>query len=176
MGLSNAISGAIVMLVMLAMMFAFLIIYETSLTVNDAAVQNFDTENKVYHTSISIASASESEGNPDFTFPLASNDEEKLWDFDNFDVIVEYDGENPGAPTRYVESLIYSGSCSGQPAAGNWCIDSWTGDNMDPNILNNGESITIWATMNDDLWDTGILIINVITDTGVIASYSETIS
>ena len=176
MGLSNAISGAIVMVVMLAMMFAFLLIYETSLTINDAAIENFNTENKVYHTSINITSALETAGQDDFTFILQSNDEEKLWDFANFDIITEYDGESGGGDTRHIESLSYvSGICGSEPSVGNWCINSWNNDNMDPSILNNGESITIWARVSDTLANGEPLIISVTTDLGVIASYSETI-
>jgi hypothetical protein len=164
------------MVVMIVLMFSFLIIYESSLTVNDAATENFVTENKIYHTSINITSASEIAGNDDFTFILASNDEEKLWDFENFDVIIEYDGMAGASDIRRIEVLTYSsGICTVQPAVGNWCINSWNNDNMDPNILNNGESITIWARVNDQLANGETLIITVATDLGVVASYSETI-
>ena len=83
------------MMVMLAMMFAFLLIYETSLNVNDAAIDNFDTENKKYHTSVSLSSLSTPEGDDDPSFTLTNDDQEKLWDFENFVMIIEYERSLP---------------------------------------------------------------------------------
>ena len=162
------------MVVMLAMMFAFLLIYETSLTINDAAIDNFEIENQVYHTAFSLSSLGSPQGNDDPDFTLTNDGQEKLWDFENFLVLIEYDGEANGG-TRYVETFTYSGSCSGNPPVGNWCIDAWNNDNMEPNILNTGESIDIIATTSDDLENTGLIVVSVSTENGVTATISDTI-
>ncbi len=163
------------MVVMITMMFSFLLIYESSLSVNDAAIDNFDSQNKIYHTSISIGSLVSSQSSANPTFTLTNNDQEKLWDFDDFDVIIEYDGETGGG-TRNIEVMTYSGTCSGNPPVGNWCIDTWNNDQMDPNILNNAESIDIIVTLGDTMFDTGIIIVTVSTDNGVFATISRLIS
>ena len=174
MGLSNAISGAIVMVVMLAMMFAFLVIYETSLKVNDAAIDNFDIENKIFHTSISLVSPVASGGSPNVGITIVNDGQEKLWDFSNFEFIVEYDGEL-ASPTRHLETLTYSGTCAGTPPVGNWCINTWNNDVMDPNILNQGESIDIIGTVSDNLFSSGLIKLSVSTDLGVTSTISGTI-
>ena len=164
------------MVVMLAMMFAFLLIYEVSLEINDAAIDNFEIENKIMHTGISITSLTISDGIDDPRFTINNISSEKLWDFDNFEIIIEYEGEN--TPTsRLVETMTYAGACSGDPSVGNWCIDAWNNDNMDPNILNSGESIDVIARISDNMDNngSGLFFVTVSTDNGVLASDSGTI-
>ncbi len=218
MGLSNALSGGIVIVVMITMMLSFLLIYESSLSVNDAAIDNFDSQNTIYHTSISLGSLVSTQSSANPTFTLTNNDQEKLWDFENFDVIIEYDGET-GSGTRYIEELSFWGECSaiyvadrvndriqvfdifgtylsqfGSTGTGNgqfndpesvtvvsytpvgyWCIGTWNNDQMDPNILNNAESIDIIATLSDTMFDTGVIIVMISTDKGVSATISQLI-
>jgi len=267
LGLSNALSGGIVIVVMITMMLSFLLIYESSLSVNDAAIDNFDSQNTIYHTSISLGSLVSTQSIANLTFTLTNNDQEKLWDFDDFDVIIEYVGET-GSGTRHIEELSYSDECgtlifvsdrdndriqifdssgtylsqfgssgtgdgqfddpmsvevdssgdiyvvdnnnsriqifdssgtylsqfgssgsgNGQfnepedvtvvsyPPVGYWCIGTWNNDQMDPNILNNAESVDILATLSDTMFDTGIIIVTVSTDNGVFATISQLIS
>ena len=64
------------------------------------------------------------------------------------------------------------------PAQGTWCIESFFNDNMDPEILNMGETMTIRTTVSGDLDGVtpGIVIIALSADNGVVATGSSSIT
>ncbi len=104
-----------------------------------------------------------------FNFNMTNTNSEKLWDFENFDVIVTYDSTG----TTYTETISYVSSCP--PVPGEWCISSWITDVIDPEILNNGETMNFRVTVQNNLESSTNLIVIVSTPNGVVASATRTV-
>jgi len=97
-------------------------------------------------------------------FTLSNDGQEKLWNFDEFDLFVTYDGDVSG---RLTEEISYDGDClGGLPAQGNWCIESINGDMLDPGILNSAEGANIRVRVNEDLANVNA-VVSITTDNGV---------
>ena len=169
MGLSNAIAGGIVMVALISILLTLPGIMSTTTEVQDAATEMSDIETEIYNTDISISSLSASTGSDTITFSLNNDGPEKLWNFDKFNVFVTYIGASSGQKT---ETITYSSSCSA--SAGLWCISSLNNDNLDPGIINEGESANLSLTVDENL-ATGIVIVVVSTQNGVVASTSDSV-
>lgn len=169
MGLSNAISGGIIMVALISILLTVPGIVGTTSIVQDAANEIADIETEIYNTDIGISSLAASTGSATITFSLSNDGPEKLWDFEQFDIFVTYIGDTSSKKT---EKLSYSGSCSA--TAGLWCVSSITNDILDPSLINEGESGNISLTVDENL-ATGIVIVMVSTGNGVLASSSTTV-
>jgi len=91
-------------------------------------------------------------------------DIDKLWNFEEFDLFVTYEGTVSGTLT---EQITYGGDClGGLPAQGNWCIESINGDMLDPGILNSAEGANIRVQVNEIL-DNVNAVVSITTDNGV---------
>jgi hypothetical protein len=110
-------------------------------------------------------------GSSKVNFTLNNDGSEKLWNFEDFDLFIEYDGAISGKKTQ---QLSYSGMCLGVvPPAGNWCIQSITNDVKDPGIINAGEDAIIWTQVSENL-ATNLVVITMTTDNGVVSTVSTT--
>ena len=127
---------------------------------------------KILKTSIDVTVATNTGTTTTFDFEIKNTNSEKLWDFENFDIVVTYDSGSPA--TTYTETLSYDDACP--PVAGEWCINNWDTDVLDPGILNDGETITVDAEVNNALKNNSDLIIIVSTDLGVIDSVTKTVN
>ena len=141
----------------------------TTSIVQDASTDISEIETKIYHTDIAISSLSSSLGSNLVTFTVSNTGNEKLWDYTNFDLFITYNGTTSGIKT---EQLSYSGTCSGNPSSGNWCVNSFTNDLLDPSILNEGESMNLRSTVSENA-DIGLVAIIISTDNGVSTSKSS---
>jgi len=92
-----------------------------------------------------------------------------LWEFDKFDVIITYDSNGQ----TYTQTMTYVSSCL--PNDGEWCIGTWTNDVMDPEILNDGETITVDVKVDNNLESGKDLIVVVSTQNGIVASVTTTV-
>ena len=173
MGLSNALSGGIVMIVLVYVLLTALVMIDSSISIQDASTDSAEIETSISKTDISAHSLSALAGQNSVDFTIDNNGEEKLWNFENFNLIITFDGETSG---RLTESLSYSGFCSGVPSQGTWCINSISNDILDPEIVNDGESMSILSTVSEGILNGGIVIVVMSTDNGVVASLSGTVS
>lgn len=165
------VAGGIILSVLALSIMTVPKLLDSTLSLQDASSVISHLEDDISSTSISVDTLVAPTANPDeITFSVNNVGEEKLWNFERFNVIVTYDA----LTGQYTESLSYAGTCSGQPAAGSWCIDSITDDIMDPDILNYGEELNIKSTVANDV-TTGAVIVVVGTDNGVIATISTSI-
>ena len=64
--------------------------------------------------------------------------------------------------------MTYSSSCS--PTNGEWCIDSFSNDVIDPEILNTGETMTIDTEVSNSLETSSDLIVVISTQNGIVAT------
>ena len=139
-------------------------VVDNTLGVTEASSTRSEIESAIIDTDISISNPSGSPGSDLLSFTLANDGSEKLWNFENFDVIMTFDGATSG---RLIENINYAETCP--PTSGNWCITSFSGDLLDPEILNEGESMDIEVRVSENL-AAGIIIVLVSTDNGVVTS------
>ena len=171
MGLSNALSGGIILFGITYVIFTFGGLTDKAASFSETSSQTSDLESKLLKTSIDVSIDSTYDIGTDdaiFSFNVTNTNLEKLWEFDKFDVIITYDSSG----TTYTEILTYDSSCP--QVTGEWCIQTWRSDILDPKILNNDETITIDVTVNNDL-SAGNLIVVVSTQNGVVASVTTTV-
>jgi len=165
MGLSIAISGAIILSVLMIVLMTITGFVGNMFTIGDVSSQIFEVENTIAKTDISLDALEASAGSPYVNFTLNNDDIEKLWNFEHFNVLIEYDN----AAGTVVEELSFNGDCSGiSPPAGNWCIETIGADILDEGIINDGESADVWTRVSLDLSSANALV-TVSTDNGVVA-------
>ena len=173
MGLGTAISGGIVMFVLLSVLLMIPGLADKATIIQEASTEISQINESISRTDIDLTSLSASSGSSLVSFNIENEGMEKLWNFAKFNVILTFDGETSG---RLVETLSYEGNCSGNPAVGNWCVDSISTDLVDPGILNEGETMTILATVSENLITDGILIVLFSTENGVITTSASQIT
>ena len=171
MGLSNALSGGIILFGITYVIFTFGGLTDKAASFSEVSSQTSDLESKLLKTSIDVSIDSTYDIGTDdtFSFNVTNTNLEKLWEFDKFDVIITYDSSG----TTYTEILTYDSSCP--QATGEWCVQTWWSDILDPKILNNDETITIDVTVNNALESASDLIVVVSTQNGVVASVTRVV-
>ncbi len=170
MGLSVAISGAIILSVMMLIVLSMPDVFEKVFSIGEVSSEISSIEESLLRTDLSMDSLAAVSGSPRINFTLNNDGQEKLWNFEKFDLIITYDGISG----RSTEPLSYSGQCMGaSPSVLNWCLQGISGDILDPGILNNGEGASIRTQISDDL-SSGIVIVLVVSDNGVPTTLSTT--
>jgi len=165
MGLSVAIAGAIVLSVIMLVMMTLTGFVGTMFSIGDVTTQISKVENTIDKTDISLETLFAQSGLPTVNFTLNNDDQEKLWNFEKFNVIVEYEAGSG----QLLEELTFSGDCLGvSPSAGNWCIEGISGDFLDGGILNEGESAEVFTQVSNNLVNQNVRV-TVSTDNGVVA-------
>jgi len=164
MGLSVAISGGIILTVFVLLLLSLPGLADKMFSIGDITSQVTQHEQKISNTEISMNYLSQLVGKSKVNFTLGNDGSEKLWNFEDYDLFIEYDGAISGKTTQ---QLSYSGECLGTvPPAGNWCIESISNDVADPKILNSGEQASIWTNLSENL-ASKTAIITLVTDNGV---------
>jgi len=165
MGLSVAIAGAIVLSVLMFVLMTMNGLTGNIFSIGDASTQISEVENTIDKTDISLETLFAQSGFATVNFTLNNDDQEKLWNFEKFNVIVEYEaGSGP-----LLEALTFSGDCLGvSPSPGNWCIEGISGDFLDEGILNEGENAEIFTQVSNPLVNQNVRV-TVSTDNGVVA-------
>ena len=169
MGLSNALSGGIILFGITYVIFTFGGFTDTAASFSEASHKISDLESKLAKTSIGVTIESTPGTDTTFDFDITNSNLEKQWDFENFDVIITYDSSG----VTYTATQTFDSECP--PVSGEWCISSWTSDVVDPEILNNGETITITTEIANSLQSSTDLIVIVSTPNGVVASATRTV-
>ena len=170
MGLSNAISGGIIMFGITYVIFTFGGLTDKAASFSDVSTETSDWESKLVKTSIDVTIPNDPGTNSTFSFDITNTNLEKLWEFDKFDIIITYDS----AGITHTETLTYNSVCA--PSVGEWCISTWTNDVLDPKILNNGETITVDVKVSNNLQSGSDLIVIVATQNGVVASKTRVVA
>ncbi len=170
MGLSTAVSGGIVFVVLIFVLMSIPGFMDSIFSVQDTSSEVSTLENSVRKTDMNINSLAAVSGSSKVNFTLNNIGEEKLWNFEKFDMIIVYDSSSG----RLTQQFSYEGNCNrGIPSAGDWCIEEVEWDLNDPGILNIGEGAMIRTQLNQNL-GTGTIIIVVSADNGVITTLSKT--
>ncbi len=114
MGLSIAISGAIVMITIVFVLFSIPNIVNNIFSIGDASLKASDLRESISQTSTQIMSLSASSGSDIVKVSLANNGTEKLWDFDKFTFLVTYDADIGGISKKVTEEFSYNSTASFQ--------------------------------------------------------------
>ena len=115
MGLSIAISGGITAT---ALVIILGIIFAISYQINTQSLANteaFEIQNSLLKTNMDIKSISGLSGDAVVNFVLFNNGSTKLWNFDEFDMLITYDANIGGIKTRVTESFTFNETASFTP-------------------------------------------------------------
>ena len=173
MGLSIAVSGAIVMAALMYVLISMPGLVDSIYSVNEVSSEVSTLEGSIIQTDITLDFLAADSTSDYVNFTVNNVGKEKLWNFDDFDLIITFDDPT----TRLTEKLSYEENCVGDvpSAAGNWCIQVISNDILDPGILNSGESMDVRTQVSTQL-DPGIAIVLVVTDNGVVATSSKSVT
>ena len=175
MGLGVAIGGGIVSLTVLAVIVSSSTTLQSIGDVSEAESELTQIQQILGDTSLQIDEIIAAEKNDEFVFHLTNIGTAKLWDFENFNLLVTYDGIVNGATTQITELLSYNPSvstnvnCDGSIqglSPGQWALGTKTQDNLDPGVLNPNELFQISSKLNNKFAVGGTGEITITTDTG----------
>jgi hypothetical protein len=171
MGLSVAIAGGIVMVTIMLVMLTIPNLVNNIFSIGEISSKNSKIEDTISKTEISVEEIYTKTGSPRVNFTLNNEGSITLWDFNKFNVLIEYTGEVSG---KITEPLSYFGECLGAaPPTGQWCIQSISNDVADPKLLNFGETANIRTSLDENLASL-TTIVAVATDNGVTFKTSGT--
>ncbi|MEM2785397.1 MAG: hypothetical protein QXW37_05860 [Candidatus Nitrosotenuis sp.] len=165
MGLSIAISGGIVLFALLYILLTLPSIINQTVSITKASTEISEVENSILKTNINMQAIYAASGSRAINFTVSNTGTEKLWNFENFNLIITY----PVSGQTRSELLSYAGTCSGPPSSGTWCITAFNSDKVDPKILNTDESISIRSRVTQTPIS-GTVSVAISTDNGVVAT------
>jgi len=111
LGLSIAISGGIILSVMLLVFMTVPDLMEKFVSIGETSSKTSDLEDIILKTDTKVQELLAFSGSKVVNFDLLNEGNEKLWDYDKFNVIITYDAYTGGAnPTRLTEHFTYNGT------------------------------------------------------------------
>jgi archaeal flagellar protein FlaF len=174
MGLSIAISGAIMVFTMIYVMMSFPSLLDDTANVSRSSSEMSNTLNYILHTNIRISNLVDTHGTNPATFSVTNTGNTILWNYKKFDVIITYQ-QNGNGNTILTEALQYSNSCTGLDSD-HWCISSITNDLTHPGMLDPNEIINVEAKVLQATLTNGNFILNFGTDNGILDTNSVKIT
>ncbi len=176
MGFGAAVAGGMIMsLVVIVASVSMSSLLHTNETVSQASNQRSMIESDYSKTAIQITSVQATASNKTILLDVQNTGSKKLWNFANFNVLVEYPFTVQQGNTTVVqhrtENLAYAGLAV-PSSVGSWGISSFVNDNFDPQILNPGESMQITCVLSNPLAAANHFLVTVVTDNGVEATRS----
>jgi len=166
MGLSIVISGAIIFVALMYALMTIPNVLDSILLVDEASSEISVLEDSISQTEMSIDSIEAAIGSSKVNFTLTNDGNEKLWNYEKFDLLITYDADIAGVKTRITEELTYVNIDDGIPGVP-IVFDDVTSFNG--NCGGTGDECTIAHTVNPAGTDT-ILIV------GVTPKGSQTVS
>lgn len=112
MGLSIIVSGAVISIAIMSVLFAMPNVVDSIINVSQVSIQASDLVEEISNTQTDIFSLSATATTKDVTFFLSNNGTEKLWNYEDFTVIVTYDADLGGSTSRITEMFSYNSSAS----------------------------------------------------------------
>ena len=113
MGLSIAISGGIVLIVILLIFAILPSISEKIQGGSSANSERNDLEDSISKTNVKLFGVNASSGSNLVNFTMRNVGNEKLWNFDEFDLFITYDADISGTPTRVTEQFSFNETAFG---------------------------------------------------------------
>jgi len=113
LGLSNPISAIIIMGVFISVLFTMPGILENIISIQDVSSEVKVLENSITNTDVSIDNLDARASSIIVNFTLSNNGTEKIWDYENFDIMVTYDADIGGSEKKITESMVFDANPSG---------------------------------------------------------------
>lgn len=174
MGLSIAIAGGIFCATLIGVLSILSASTSQVNELNIARSQNSDLENVLVHTDVDISNLSAIIGSDSVSLSLENTGLEKLWNYDEFNMLITYNASISGVPRLVSEQATYYSTqsfgnqgCSTVPGpTGRWVIDSITSDGMDPRIINSHEIGNICIRLSNNVYSVSTVTVKLSTDSG----------
>jgi archaellum component FlaF (FlaF/FlaG flagellin family) len=110
MGLSIAVAGGIICITVLAV---FSIVFSLSgqvYEINSSRTKAADIQNTIFQTNMTVDEITAETGSKFVNFTLTNTGNEKLWNYEKFDVVINYTANILGSPTQKTERFTFSSS------------------------------------------------------------------
>jgi hypothetical protein len=170
MGLSIAIAGGIIGITVLSILSIIFSMTGQLYDINSSRTKSVDNQNVVFHTNMTITDVEATSGSQFVNFTLTNTGIEKLWNYDKFDVVINYTANIGGLGAQRTEHFTYlAGSpCGpdGSTGTNNWTIMSISSDYIDPNIINTNEGASICAKLTNPVYSSGTVQVTISSDSG----------
>jgi hypothetical protein len=162
MGLGIAIGGGIILAVLVSMIVTVMMLISNGAMVQESMHDSFKLENKFQKTDFTFGSTSAESGLSGVSFELTNTGLEKLWNYDDSNLIITYDALINGRSTSVTETLSYysgsnislncDGSNGGTIPAGSWSISQIDVDSVDPGLINSDEQAQVGIQLSYPLY------------------------
>ncbi|MEW6043433.1 MAG: hypothetical protein AB1608_04150 [Thermoproteota archaeon] len=110
MGFSIVLAGGIAGAAMIAVFSILFSITGQVYEINSSRTQSTELQSAIFQTNMSIKSIATQSGSQYVNFTLKNTGNEKLWNYEKFDVIINYTANILGVPTPRVEQFSYADS------------------------------------------------------------------
>lgn len=107
MGLGIALAGGIICVTMIAMLSIVYAVGGQIFEINSSRTNSADLQHKLFQTDMEISDITAASGSQFPNFTLTNTGNEKLWNFDKFDVVINYTADVSGSPAQKTEQLSY---------------------------------------------------------------------
>ncbi len=118
MGLSIVVSGAVISIAIMSVLFAMPNVVDSIINVSEVSTQASEFVEQISNTQIDLSSINANATENDLLFYLSNNGTEKLWNYEDFTVIVTYHTDIGGVPTQVTELFNYNASVAFSGAEG----------------------------------------------------------
>ncbi len=108
MAFSIVIAGGIVGAAMIVIFSIVFSMTEQVYEINSSRTQSTDLQSTVFQTNLAIKSINTLSNNQYVNFTLKNTGNEKLWNYEKFDIIINYTANILGVPTQRVEYFSYA--------------------------------------------------------------------
>jgi archaellum component FlaF (FlaF/FlaG flagellin family) len=179
MGISNAVSGGIIMIAMVYVIVTIQGMLDRDAAMSNAIAQRARSDDEELKTQISITTLSLAPGGSTINVGLVNDGSTKLWEYSKFTVIATYDANITGSRSKVSEELEYDGIKATPTLAGQWVISAFdpTMDSyVDPQVVNPGEQFTINIKPQNPIYgSTPTVYVTVSTQNGMTTSKGGTL-
>ena len=163
MGLGIAFGGGIIMAVFATALFTIMTLVVDDTGLQESMHESFKLENKFQKTDFEFGSTSAESGLSGFSFELNNTGLEKLWNYEDSNIIVTYDAlidetrtsvtETPSYYSSSNISITCNGTNGGEIPSGNWTIGQINSDSLDPGLINSNEQALIGIQLSNSLYN-----------------------
>lgn len=126
MGLSHIIPAGVIFIPIFFIVTTIPSISNTILQINEAALDVSDLENSILNTHFQLSNLQATGDGNNISFNVTNIGSTKLWDYDNFDLIITYEGIVGASATNITEKLSYT---TANPTADPIAFDSASSTN-----------------------------------------------
>lgn len=178
MGFSNPISAIIILGVFISVLFTMPGVLESITSIEEISSEVKILENSITNTNFNINNLYSEGGAIIVNFTITNTGTEKIWDYENFDIVITYDADLGGTKSKETESMVYDPNptlCNGLKV-NEWTIYQITNNLLEPTILNKDEAAQVCLRLDNPVFPGGNVIVTVSTDLGKTVSSAVSVT